>query len=302
MIREKSNACAFVRLRVSRSRRYGWRRLGEAPQLARFSRITSFVLLGVALRVPAVAQRVVPDEVTCPKCVVEVFGPVVLQTDRMPAGLSGLPYPVGRDRSGRFWVLAHGEPPAVFASDGRFLRVLGRSGSGPGEFRSPLQAVALPGDSILIVDAGLERATVIAPNLSVARTVSVPIRSGPVAVLQWPDRVVMNSEINSPESAGWPLHFLDFSGGHARRLDAFGENRGELRPGQPGALVRRFFGVRGASFWTLQPARFQFTRFANTGTPEETVVRRTGWFPEVSVLGSLSPTSPPQPHVSLAAV
>jgi hypothetical protein len=285
-------------------RRHGsYHLLDEHGASARARRVTACALLNLTVAVPAFAQRTVPDQSICPRCAIEITGRVIFQTEKTPAGLSRLPYPLARDESGRFWVLADGEPPVVFGSDGHFLRVVGRSGSGPGEFQSPLHVNVLPGDSILIVDGGLQRATVIAPDFSVKRTVSLPIRAGPVAVLRWPNRVVMNSEVNSSELAGRPLHFLDFSEPHARQLGAFGENRGELRRGEPGTLVRRFFGVNSTSFWTLQPVRYHLTRFAATGAPEETLVRTPEWFAEVSPLGGISPpTSPPRPHVSLAAI
>ncbi len=48
-----------------------------------------------------------------------------------------------------------------YSAEGRFLRVFGRSGEGPGEFRRIQALRRLAGDSILVVDAALHRATVL---------------------------------------------------------------------------------------------------------------------------------------------
>lgn len=48
----------------------------------------------------------------------------------------------------------------LYASDGRFLKAVGGSGSGPGEFRELTQIFLLPPDSILVYDASLERLSV----------------------------------------------------------------------------------------------------------------------------------------------
>lgn len=59
------------------------------------------------------------------------------------------------DRSGQLF---------VFASDGSVIRRLGRKGRGPGEFEHIQSVRVLPGDSVYVFDASLERATVFAPG------------------------------------------------------------------------------------------------------------------------------------------
>lgn len=52
----------------------------------------------------------------------------------------------------------------VFSSDGSVLRRLGHRGRGPGEFEQIQSVRVLPGDSVYVFDATLERATVFAPG------------------------------------------------------------------------------------------------------------------------------------------
>jgi hypothetical protein len=52
----------------------------------------------------------------------------------------------------------------VFSPDGSVLRKLGRKGRGPGEFEQIQSVRVLPGDSIYVFDASLDRATVFAPG------------------------------------------------------------------------------------------------------------------------------------------
>jgi hypothetical protein len=60
----------------------------------------------------------------------------------------------------------------LYGPDGRHLRTLGRSGDGPGEFRSPWAVFELPGDSVAVVD--LYRAVVVfGPDGGFARQFAV---------------------------------------------------------------------------------------------------------------------------------
>lgn len=61
----------------------------------------------------------------------------------------------------------------VFGQDGRLLRTLGRSGSGPGEFTN-IRGLYPKGDSLLVHDLGQDRLTLFAPHGRVVRTVPLP--------------------------------------------------------------------------------------------------------------------------------
>ncbi len=58
----------------------------------------------------------------------------------------------------------------VFSSTGARLRVVGRDGSGPNEFRSIYSGCGLAGDSLLVADASLSRLSIISPSGGFVRT------------------------------------------------------------------------------------------------------------------------------------
>ncbi len=75
------------------------------------------------------------------------------------------------DPSGRIFVSdLDASHVAVFDSLGRRLGTLGRSGEGPGEFRSPWTLAQGRGDSIFVVDLALARVSVFAGDLSFVRS------------------------------------------------------------------------------------------------------------------------------------
>lgn len=78
------------------------------------------------------------------------------------------------DSRGRIIVLdAMAKAYHVFGPDGAHLFSVGRPGNGPGEFSDPFQLLVLPGDSVLVPDVGTARASVFAPDGSLARTFAV---------------------------------------------------------------------------------------------------------------------------------
>jgi hypothetical protein len=67
---------------------------------------------------------------------------------------------------------------SLLSSSGTKVRVLGRRGAGPGEYRWPIAALPIPGDSTLIVDRELRRLIVLAPNGTPVRTATAPSGAG----------------------------------------------------------------------------------------------------------------------------
>ena len=66
----------------------------------------------------------------------------------------------------------------LFAADGRYLRSLGRSGRGPGEFVRITSLHVGPNDSLLAFDTSLQRLTVFTPDGRLARTAQYRIVPG----------------------------------------------------------------------------------------------------------------------------
>jgi len=112
--------------------------------------------------------------------------------------LSDLPLDVVRDGRGRYIVLVQlAARPYVFSPEGTLLRRLGREGSGPGEFRSPVRVVVLPHDSLLILDPSNGRASLLSPSLDFVRTISLPVSQVFDAVALGGARVVLNGIVGT---------------------------------------------------------------------------------------------------------
>ncbi len=63
---------------------------------------------------------------------------------------------------------------ALFDSNGRFQRAVGRQGQGPGEFQGPISIFAWRADSLVVYDPATLRWTFFDPSLILARTAPVP--------------------------------------------------------------------------------------------------------------------------------
>ncbi len=70
----------------------------------------------------------------------------------------------------------------MFSSTGEFLRQVGREGEGPGEFQRILGLVLLRGDSIAVWEDG-GRMTLLGPDLSVGRLLSLPFNIADLRIL-----------------------------------------------------------------------------------------------------------------------
>jgi hypothetical protein len=66
----------------------------------------------------------------------------------------------------------------LFAANGQSMTDVGRKGSGPGEYVSPVVLLALPGDSTAILDQGPRRMLILGPDAKPVTTMSFPIDIG----------------------------------------------------------------------------------------------------------------------------
>src|SRR5690606_29246206 len=81
---------------------------------------------------------------------------------------------VARLSDGRIAIVNSGSSEVrLFSPEGELLQTLGGNGEGPGEFRSLRRAFVLPGDSLLVVDASLDRLTLFSSGGSLVRTAAV---------------------------------------------------------------------------------------------------------------------------------
>ena len=233
---------------------------------------------------PTAAQSVVtvPDAIACARCSIVVRSTTVLggvnDSERFPAGL---PDRVDRSGDGRYWLFSTAAPPALFESSGRFLRMLGRKGRGPGEYIAPHNAFFI-GDSIVVLDSRQRRASVLNRELRYVRAMVMPAQMYHTVVLSWPDSVVMAAWVPNAESGGWPLHLVSFASSDvddvADVVRSFGIGDGGTRPRD--SMIRTWhLAIARDGFWSASPGFYQLVKWkSNTLERIRTFRRDPSWF------------------------
>jgi|GEM_PF-3166333 len=247
----------------------------------------------------AIIQSIRP---ACPNCQIELRNSVTLQVEDMKHPIARPPTKVVTSMGGQRIIFHPGQAPSLFDATGRYIADLGRLGGGPGEYRIPVTAAFLPGDSILVLDAGLRRATVLSPDLSPVRFISLLMPITDVAILHWPYQVVAAGNLQTAEHVGWPLHLLDMSSENAVHVRAMGDNEGEIRAGQDGALRRHLAPAGRHSVWAAHTVDYRLSLVSDNGEVLRSMHRKPDWFAEQSGLHSGSPIVPPPPFLTSVAV
>ena len=247
--------------------------------------------------IPQVAVRNVPSDPSCAACRIDVKEVARLGTQDGPGSIPDLPHAVRSDQAGRYWVFAGATAPLLYDGNGEFLRVIGTTGAGPGEFRLPRDLVPLPGDSLYIIDSELRRATIFTPSLRPFRTVQLPAALFPSVVLRWPSQVIMNGAFSTPTSAGWPLHQLSLAGASADVVASFGPDHGDVSPGMARTLSQVLSGSRDGRFWAADAYRYRITQWDRDLRKIEVLERKPEWFAGPSRPSIGNPKAPPPPSI-----
>lgn len=183
-----------------------------------------------------------------------------------------------QDREGRVYLAGpYATRILVFDRDGRFLRVVGRPGHGPGEFAGIGSFHVGPGDSLFVFDNQQSRLSVLSPEGEFVRSLSVPI-SPEVTNFVAPDgRFLIGRSFGMPELGPHPLHLFDREG---RRLRSFGNFSGEARPDVPGFLSRSLAPASGTRIWSGHSIAYVLDRIDLDSGRRDLVIRRQArWFP-----------------------
>lgn len=181
-----------------------------------------------------------------------------------------------------------GEPnlPALFDTAGRFVGLLGRSGDGPGEYRRAQSMVTL-GDSLMIVDNALSRATVLDESLRVAR--SFRIEERPWKLLELADGTFLSSVGIFQRRE--PFTHLSRDGAAIRRIGAMPEAEGN-----PIHLLAR---APDGTVWTARGSeRLELIHYDRSLDRIGELVPERDWFPPTAPFARPSPTTAPPPGVT----
>lgn len=188
------------------------------------------------------------------------------------------------DSRGRFLVSGTTSRSFVLVYDrqGAFLRLWGRQGSGPGEFRSIWRLLHLPGDSLVVIEQGNRRITVLDSAGKYVRSFALnfqPIEIDPLANDSW----MASGMAFTEDHVGYPLHQLTRDGITRR---SFGGDM-EVLVGRPSSTQRMIAtDTLRDGVWSARPDRYEIEFWTANGERRLTLDRLTAWFPDRDIEGS----------------
>lgn len=263
------------------------------------SRAFTILLLQVALTTPraeaqvgSVRETVIRD--CSGDCALEIEELVTLgDTTGATDGFVGRPAALLRRPDGSFLLADRLDPGALklFSAEGTFVRRVGRRGEGPGEYQIVQFLLVLPGDSIEVLDLAQQRSTVLAPDLTVARTTpSVPVTAETLPLDS--SRYVIARHMNVPERAGWPLHLVSPGEGIVK---SFGAEPRMTETRSSDLFYRQLARGSSTEFWAAHLTQYVLERYDESGTLISRLRREVDWFPPHDDFPSVGPDDPPSP-------
>lgn len=235
----------------------------------------------------------IPDDPSCPRCVIALRAVTTLSVPVDTA--DGLPTAVLLDSRSRTWVFREGEAPALFDAQGRFLRTLGRTGRGPGEYEMPWYFLPMAHDSVMVLEAQSRRGTVLDPELHPIRFVRLPPGLGSPIVVSWPDTIIGSGSVPLQEAAG-PIHRFSFESGDGVVAASFRPG-GDAIPDEMLLYSRHEFSAPSdGRFWSIWSMRYDVTQWSAEGASLRALERRPEWFPGLSPWNYDWRHEPPPPH------
>jgi hypothetical protein len=185
-------------------------------------------------------------------------------------------------------------PLSYDLESGRFLRPVGRVGSGPGEFRQPAILHALPQDSLFVFDAGEGRFSVLAPGSYrwVRGGTWLPGTTTHLVIGPAGQVVISDPFLIDPERVGFPLHAFRPDG---VPVASFGTDIARFDRRDPTAAERELTLAGPTGFWAARVDReYVLERFDWNYKVVDRIQRTAPWYKGfVPPLPFATPTKPP---------
>lgn len=256
-----------------------------------------FAAAGSSLAPQAAPQERIPRAQSCNHCRIQVRSVVRIGDPQGPGQIVDFPSSIVQDSRNRYYVGTQGfnEAPWVFDSTGKFLRRLGRVGSGPGEFKRPYRLLVTPGDTIHVFDRGTARRTVLSPDYRALRSTPITPQIENVLFLG-PGRFLYNAPVGSRDRFGLAFHFFDDSG---RIVHSFGEGQEKWLPRDVTLRAARQLATgRRGRFWTSRWLyQYEIREWNSDGQLIRTLLPESDWYPAYDEMLAPTPARPPRPGV-----
>ncbi len=229
---------------------------------------------------------------TNPPCRITISPVATLGSDSDPVSPTDFQLTVARDRLGRFYVAPTAEPwsIAVYDAGGRFSKLIGRRGEGPGEYQFIMRVLTLPGDSMLVIDVGNGRITLLSPDHQPVRTIRMPGYITDVVPLR-DGTMIAHGRVATAEGIGFPLHLLSRDGSVIR---SFGSVRPEARRDRPQAGIRKIAAANAGEVWSRHMDRYEIDLYSVDGVLLRSIRRDVEWYRPYDYRPG-TPRTPPMP-------
>ena len=196
---------------------------------------------------------------------------------------------------------AGGTTVKLFAEDGQFVRLIGGSGEGPGEFDGSISDAHAVGGEILVNDFRKRAFVVFNPSGEYLGERRYGFKTGPF-VPAGGGRVAVFSMDRTPELVGYPLHLVDVASG--RTPSHFGmDNPNEWSGREPWAdVIVGSAASRPGTLWWGNPSSPTIHEWSVDGEHLMTVEGELPWLPRMApALTMPSPNWAPQPRLGAIA-
>lgn len=247
------------------------------------------------LLLPTQSDTVRLGEKLCASCAIRVESVAALGESNGSGMLTTNQVAVSRDARGRYLVSSTPSQLAVFSAQGSFLRTVGRSGGGPGEYRR-IWRIGTTSSAIYLYDDVARRRTRLSLGFEVVAT--TPITEVPFSVaLRTDGSGVVSSVVPTRELAGYLLHNVDENGarGASHHLSSL-PYREDLRD-----LFERSLSVSADEdfFWSAHRREYAMERCRFVSLACTVFLRPADWFPPpaLSPWGLRMGSSPPPPYL-----
>jgi len=240
---------------------------------------------------------VIQDEASCRGCSITSELLFSLQQGGDAPRFTQLPSATVMDTHGNV-IVARGPlgPPLAYDSEGRFVRVIGAPGNGPGEFESA--EILVPGASgaLYVVDRRIGRISSFDAQWQFVR--SAPVPHGAFAAIRANDgTIILNADVHDAKRFGLLFHAFDEIGNY---LLSFGGERSAVLPGITTAQTRRLAAAREGGIWSAAiRGQYVLDHWGVDGTHLGSMKRDTEWFRYTTASRPLftNDKTPPAPQV-----